>query len=164
MKLSPSLREQLKIPLGVLLPDSQVDKPNILKHIAKYQYLISVGDKTTEKMIAFGLTPSLQIIDGYEKRKKRKLPKFDGPTRLTVSNPASTITAQSISAIKKAFTLQSPVRLYVDGEEDLLVLPVCIYAPENAVILYGQPNQGLVIVNLTADIRNKAQGLLDLME
>ena len=164
MKLSPSLREQLKTPLGVLLPDSQVDKPNILKHIAKDQYLISVGDKTTEKMIAFGLTPSLQIIDGYEKRKKREPPKFDGPTRLTVNNPASTITAQSISAIKKVFTMQSPVRLYVDGEEDLLVLPVCVYAPENAVIMYGQPNQGLVIVNLTAGIRNKAQGLLDLME
>ena len=66
--------------------------------------------------------------------------------------------------IKKAFTLQNPVRLFVNGEEDLLVLPACIHAPENAVVLYGQPNQGLVIVRITPEIRNKAQRLLDLME
>jgi len=30
--------------------------------------------------------------------------------------------------------------------------------------MYGQPNQGLVIVKVTPEIRNKAQKLLDLME
>ncbi len=50
------------------------------------------------------------------------------------------------------------------GEEDLLVLPVCIHAPENAVVLYGQPNRGLVIVRITPEIRNKVETLLDLME
>jgi hypothetical protein len=43
-------------------------------------------------------------------------------------------------------------------------MPVCIYAPENAIILYGQPNEGLVIVKITSEIRNKTQKLLDLME
>jgi len=52
----------------------------------------------------------------------------------------------------------------VNGEEDLLVLPACIFAPENAIVLYGQPNEGLVIVKITPEIRNKAQSLLDLME
>lgn len=165
MTISDSLREQLKIPLGVLLPDDQVDKSNILKHLAENQYIVSVGDKTTENLIAFDLTPSLQIIDGYEKRKAREPLQFDGPTEMTVDNPASTITPQSISAIKEAFSMSLlPVRLYVNGEEDLLVLPACIYAPENAVVLYGQPNQGLVIVNITPEIRNKAQTLLDLMD
>ena len=83
---------------------------------------------------------------------------------LTVDNPAAEITSESISMIKKAFTLQTPVRLLVNGEEDLLVLPVCIHAPENAVVLYGQPNEGLVIVQITPEIRNRVQTLLDLME
>ena len=56
------------------------------------------------------------------------------------------------------------VRIMVNGEEDLLVIPVCIYAPDNAVVMYGQPNEGLVIVQVTPDIRNKTQKLLDLME
>ena len=60
--------------------------------------------------------------------------------------------------------MKSPVRISVNGEEDLLVIPVCIYAPENAIILYGQPNEGLVIVKITSEIRNKTQKLLDLME
>ncbi|MGY5143278.1 MAG: GTP-dependent dephospho-CoA kinase family protein [Candidatus Nitrosopumilus sp. bin_32a] len=154
----------MKIPLGVLLPESQADKNNIEKYLSKDSYVISVGDRTTEKMINFHLTPSLQIIDGQEKRKKKELPKSDNATELTVDNPAAEITSQSITVIKKAFTLQAPVRILVNGEEDLLVLPVCIHAPENAVVLYGQPNEGLVIVRITPEIRNKVQTLLDLME
>ena len=164
MKLPDSLRDQLKIPLGILLPESQADKKNIEKHISENSYVIPVGDRTTEKMIEFGLIPSLQIIDSKEKRSKREPPKLENATELTVDNPAAEITSQSIDMIKKAFTLQSPVRLFVNGEEDLLVLPVCIHAPENAVVLYGQPNQGLVIVRITPEIRNKVQTLLDLME
>jgi hypothetical protein len=115
-------------------------------------------------MIDFGLIPSLQIIDGQEKREKREPPKLANATELTVDNPAAEITPQSVSAIKTAFTLNPPVRLFVNGEEDLLVLPVCVHAPENAVVMYGQPNEGLVIVTITPEIRNKAQSLLDLME
>ncbi len=154
----------MKTPLGVLLPENQVDKSNIQKHLSENSYIITVGDRTTEKMINFDLIPSLQIIDGLEKREKRDPPKLDNATELTVDNPAAEITPQSIDMIKKAFTLQIPVRLFVNGEEDLLVLPVCVHAPENTVVLYGQPNQGLVIVRITPEIRNKVQGLLDLME
>ncbi|QLH07257.1 GTP-dependent dephospho-CoA kinase family protein [Nitrosopumilus ureiphilus] len=154
----------MKIPLGLLLPESQADKTNIQKHLSKNSYIITVGDRTTKKMIEFGLVPSLQIIDGQEKREKKEPPKLENAIELTVKNPAAEITTPSIDVIKKAFTMQPPVRLFVDGEEDLLVLPVCIHAPENAIVLYGQPNEGLVIVTITPEIRNKAQSLLDLME
>ena len=154
----------MKTPLGVLLPESQVNKINIQKYLSENSYIITVGDRTTEKMINFDLIPSLQIIDGQEKREQREPPKLEGAIELTIDNPAAEITSESISMIKKAFTLQSPVRIFVNGEEDLLVLPVCIHAPENAVVLYGQPNEGLVIVQITPEIRNKVQTLLDLME
>lgn len=158
------MREQMKIPLGVLLPENQTDKQNILKHLQENPYLITVGDRTTEKMIEFDLIPSLQIVDGMEKREKREPPKLANTAEITVDNPAAEITPQSIDVIKKAFSMQPPVRILVSGEEDLLVLPVCIHSPENSVVLYGQPNEGLVVVKITAEIRNKAQSLLDLME
>ena len=164
MKLPDSLRDQLKIPLGILLLESQTDKTNIEKYFSGNSYVITVGDRTTEKMIGFGLIPSLQIIDGKEKRAKREPPKLANAIELTVDNPAAEITSQSIDIIKKAFTMQPPVRISVNGEEDLLVIPVCVYAPENAIILYGQPNEGLVIVKITPEIRSKTQKLLDLME
>ncbi|KAF6245059.1 GTP-dependent dephospho-CoA kinase family protein [Nitrosopumilus sp. b2] len=154
----------MKNPLGLLLPENQTDKENILKHLNENTYLITVGDRTTEKMIKYDLIPSLQIVDGIEKREKREPPKLANATEITVDNPASEITSQSIDLIKKAFSMESPVRILVNGEEDLLVLPVCVYAPENSVVMYGQPNEGLVIVKITSEIRNKAQSLLDLME
>ncbi len=154
----------MKIPLGVLIPENQTNKDEIQKHLSGNSYIVTVGDRTTEKMIDFDLTPSLQIIDGQEKREKRDPPKLKNATELTVKNPAAEITPESISLIKKAFTMQSPVRIFVDGEEDLLVLPVCIHAPENAIVMYGQPHEGLVLVKVTPEIRNKAQTLLDLME
>jgi len=154
----------MKIPLGVILPESQANKENILEHIEQTSYIITVGDRTTEKMIDFDLIPSLQIVDGIEKREKRDPPKLVNITEITVDNPPAEITTQSIDVIKKAFSMESPIRILVSGEEDLLVLPVCIHAPENSVVMYGQPNEGLVIVKITSEIRNKVQSLLDLME
>ena len=165
MKLPDSLRDKFKTPLGILLPESNVDKKNIKKFLSEKSYIITVGDRTTEKMINFGLVPSLQIIDGQEKRKKRELPpKLANMTELTIDNPAAEITQKSIDVIKQAFMLQPPIRLIVNGEEDLLILPACIYAPENAIALYGQPHEGLVIVKITPEIRNKAQRLVDSMK
>jgi len=163
VKLPESLREQFKTPLGKLLPIGQDNKENIVKNISKNSYLITVGDQTTEKMIDFGLIPSLQIIDGFEKRQKRELPKLGNATELKIDNPAAEITLESIEIIKKAFSMNAPVRITVMGEEDLLVLPVCIYAPDNSIVLYGQPNEGLVLVEISTEIRNKVQTLLDLM-
>ena len=56
--------------------------------------------------------------------------------------------------------MTSPVRITVNGEEDLLVLPVCIHAPDNAIVMYGQPNEGLVLVEITdTEIRNKTTNI-----
>jgi uncharacterized protein (UPF0218 family) len=164
VKLPDSLRDQMKIPLGILIPENQTKKEEIQKHLSENSYIITVGDRTTEKMINFDLIPSLQIIDGQEKREQREPPKLEDATELTVDNPAAEITPQSVDVIKKAFDMKSPVRIFVNGEEDLLVLPVCIHAPENAIVMYGQPHEGLVIVKITPEIRNKVQTLLDLME
>ena len=84
-------------------------------------------------------------------------------TKLSCKNPPGEITEESIQVIQKAFSCEPPVRITVDGEEDLLVIPVCIYAPENSVVMYGQPNEGLVIVHITPEIQAKVQKILDAM-
>jgi len=160
VKLPDNLREQLKIPLGILLKDTS--KENILRHIEENSFIITVGDATTEKMLKFNLIPSLSIVDGLEKREQRT-PPSGITTKLFCDNPAGEITMQSIDAIKDALKMKPPVQIMVNGEEDLLVIPVCVYAPQNAIILYGQPNEGLVIVKITQEIRNKTQELLNLM-
>lgn len=164
MRLPSDLRDKLKIPLGKLILEQNVTRENIKANLPKDCYIITVGDRTTEKMISLGLDPSLQIIDEQEKRVKRSAPHASGTLSLfTCVNPSAEITLESIETIKKAFSITPPVRIVVYGEEDLLVIPVCIHAPDNSVVLYGQPNEGLVIVPITKEIRNKAQSFLDQM-
>ena len=164
MKLPDSKRDSFKNPLGILLPESQADKAGIEQYLQDDSYIITVGDRTTEKLVNFGIIPSLQIIDGIEKREKRESILSDVTNYFEAANPPGEITLPAIGIIKKAFSMLPPARIMVDGEEDLLVIPVCIHAPENSVVMYGQPNEGLVIVTVTTEIRNKAQKLLDLME
>jgi len=164
LKLPENLREDLKIPLGDLINDIDVNNKNIQTKINPKSVLITVGDRTTENMLQLGLKPQIQIIDGLEKRNQRIVSTDDAVnTNLSCRNPPGEITKESIQVIQKAFSSEPPVRITVDGEEDLLVLPVCIAAPENSVVMYGQPNEGLVIVHVTPEIRAKVQKILDVM-
>ena len=164
MQLPDDLRDQLKNPLGNLVSDNDPNKENIIKKIPAESVIITVGDRTTENMLQLGLKPQIQIIDGLEKRNQRIVPVDDTiNTNLSCRNPPGEITEESMQVIQKAFSYESPVRITVDGEEDLLVLPVCIHAPKNSIVMYGQPNEGLVIVTITPEIRAKVQKILDAM-
>jgi len=164
LKLPENLRDQLKIPLGDLIKEENVNKENILTKIGSEPIVITVGDRTTESMINLGIMPQIQIVDGLEKRNQRLVPKDDTiNTNLSCKNPPGEITKESMQVIQKAFSCKLPVRIIVNGEEDLLVLSVCIFAPENSVVMYGQPNEGLVIVHITPEIRAKVQKILDVM-
>ncbi len=164
MQLPDDLRDQLKNPLGNLIKDNDPNRENIIKKNSAESIIITVGDRTTENMLQLGLKPQVQIIDGLEKRDQCLVPADDTVnTKLSCRNPPGEITEESIQVIQKAFSCEPPVRITVDGEEDLLVIPVCIYAPENSVVMYGQPNEGLVIVHITPEIQAKVQKILDAM-
>jgi len=164
LHLSNDLRDQLKTPLGNLIRDNDPNKENIIKKKSIESIIITVGDRTTENLLQLGVKPQIQIVDGLEKRSKRVVPTDDKTnTKLFCKNPPGEITDESMKVIQEAFSSEPPVRILVDGEEDLLVIPVCMYAPENSVVMYGQPNEGLVIVTVTPEIRAKVQKILDAM-
>lgn len=163
MAIPDSLRKELKTPLGRLIPEGRATK-DIIRDAIAGKYVITVGDRTTEKLIKFGMPPALQIVDGHEKRQRRSPPEPGNLSgHLQCRNPAAEISPQSIGTIRKAMSLKPPVRITVDGEEDLLVIPACIYAPENSAVLYGQPDEGLVIVQVSDEIRNKTRDMLHLI-
>ena len=165
MDLSENLREELKTPLGELIKDSNPDKENIIKKTYSEKIVVTVGDATSELLIKMGLIPFLQIVDGKEKRHERDLPINDSTvTTMNCENPPGEITEQSMNTIKKSLDSKPPIRIIVDGEEDLLVIPVCLFAPENCVVMYGQPNEGLVIVEITNQIRQKVQNIVNSMK
>jgi uncharacterized protein (UPF0218 family) len=52
----------------------------------------------------------------------------------------------------------------VEGEEDLLTLIAVLYAPKNALVLYGQPHEGLVAVRITSEKKAQAERILKEMK
>ena len=165
MHLPENLRDELKIPLGLLIKNDDSEKARIIKQIYAENVVITIGDATSELLIKMGLIPFLQIVDGKEKRHDRELPVNDSiVTSLYCVNPPGGLTQQSIDTIKKSFNSKPPIRILVDGEEDLMVLPACLFSPENSVVMYGQPNEGLVIVRITNEIREKIQKIVNSMK
>ena len=130
--------------------------------------VICVGDRTTERMTELGFLPNLEIIDMKERRGPRPLP---APSKsavvFTAINEPGTISFESLNALNNCLKLieannRSNLRLLIEGEEDLLVLPVVAFFPEGTVVLYGQPNEGLVKVDIGSS-RENAKALLSRM-
>ena len=78
---------------------------------------------------------------------------------LHVTNPAGTITDDLISALRLAMG-KIPCVVMVQGEEDLAVLPLTEILPDGAIILYGQPDEGIVVCDVNDDLRANAKKLL----
>ncbi|NDF28354.1 DUF359 domain-containing protein, partial [archaeon] len=67
---------------------------------------------------------------------------------MKTKSPAGMITKNAWSTIKKSLSQLSEgqyIHIDIDGEEDLMVLPVIIEFPIGSKIIYGQPNKGAVI-------------------
>jgi uncharacterized protein (UPF0218 family) len=86
------------------------------------------------------------------------MPAFHGES-IRVKNPAGTITGDLIRALEHAIR-HPPVTVIVDGEEDLAVIPLVIAAPNGSVVLYGQPNQGVVLRIVNPQARETARHFL----
>ena len=165
MFLPNNLRDELKIPLGKLILNNSSKKEDYIRKIYSEKVVITVGDATSELLLQLGLIPLLHIIDGQEKREKRSLPLANAiNTEMTVKNNPGEISTETFNLVKSIFKEKPPIRLVVDGEEDLLVLPVCLFAPENSVVMYGQPNEGLVIAEITSEVRDKVQKIVNQMK
>ncbi len=169
VSIPPDVLKELKKPLGKLVFDSDITKKKIRKEIVGNNHkIITVGDRSTERLISFEIFPNLAIIDGVERRQERRSSLADklialkakDITRISCINPAGSITQEAITKIKFALSGEKNFILYVVGEEDLLTLPVCYFAPSNSLVCYGQPQEGLVIIKVNDSMRRKAKELI----
>jgi len=164
--VTPKLRIKLKEPFGELIKgsfDETMAKMKELKEKQKPPKIIAVGDTVTKNLHDYGIGLDLAIIDNQCMRKKFHPVIYTAKT-VTVKNPQGTITNEAIETIKEALKSQERTHIIVDGEEDLLTLVAVLYAPENAVVVYGQPYEGIVVVKVTPEKRAKASEFLKAME
>jgi uncharacterized protein (UPF0218 family) len=153
------LREEFSRPLGAVIRNDRIE--SYLKSVeTKDASLITVGDRTTEYFVSHGHRPKLQIVDAMEKRAKRPAPMGGFDHQTSVRNPAGGIASEAADIIRAELHREGAARLLVDGEEDLLVLPAVFYAKEGTDIFYGQPNEGLVHLRVTPQLKKLAADML----
>jgi len=80
-----------------------------------------------------------------------------------VKNPPGVITKEFWEVIKESLKVKGPVKIIVDGEEDLAVTPFVMEGDSDTVILYGLFDKGFVLVNVNKDVKEKVRKLLEKM-
>ena len=159
-------REHFKQPLGILYRTEEEIKQVIKTFKGNFSIpkIVSVGDVTTQLLIDNSIIPNLAIIDEHVQRMVSKIVKEDLFSVELVENPAGTIAKNAWKKISNSLEIyKNKIIIKITGEEDLLVLPAILEAPLNSKVLYGQPNEGLVIVTVTEEVKKKVQLLLHRM-
>ncbi len=151
----------LKRPFGTLVVEKEISKSKIILMLDSATKIITVGDATTERIVSFGITPDIAVIDGVERRSLRGRSINYRAKEIFCTNPAGMISEEAIEVLQKALEASTPIKIKVQGEEDLLALPLFAMAPKGSVVLYGQPLEGMVLVNINEEKQNQAKELMD---
>lgn len=157
------MRWRLKRPLGHLIENQEVNRESLSREFGAGRLKVAVGDATTETLLSLGFTPDIEVVDGREMREVRNLPASNYKTKVRASNPAGCLTDESLRAVSEALDCEKPVRILVEGEEDLLTLPILALYPIGTVVVYGQPRSGLVFILVDEKVRGSAISILHKM-
>lgn len=159
-----SMRDELAAPLGIVLSSREMLLEALALH--KRDTIITVGDLTTKTILEAGVTPHLMIIDNKVGRKAfpdlQPIFKKQGFYITHIASGPGFISAEARDTIKEYFIgTQVPLVIEIDGEEDLLALPVIAEGSLGAVVYYGQPGKGVVEVVVTPKKQEEARILLE---
>jgi len=96
------------------------------------------------------LSPPLAVLvyDAKTRRSERLSgitppPAFE---RYRISNPPGTITAEAMSLLCRLARSRGFHAVRVDGEEDMLALPLIECMPEGSMVTYGVPERGMALI------------------
>ncbi|AUG46083.1 hypothetical protein BVU17_00520 [Haloarcula taiwanensis] len=162
LELPSGLRTELKEPLGRIYTDTAA----LLGDAG--DPIIAVGDMVTYHLVEAGRVPDLALIDERTKRSAvdadvtAAIGGFD--RELAVANPAATLTAELLTALRDGIDSDGTTLLDVDGEEDLATLPAVLAAPAGASVVYGQPDEGMVLADCDDAARDRVRSLLERMD
>jgi len=124
--------------------------------------VIAVGDVTTHTILKEGFIPDVMIVDGITKRGAYE-GEFSAQQEYQFYNPAAVIYPEAWSVIDTAIHDSKKSLVIVDGEEDLMGFPAVLLAPIGSVVLYGQPDVGIVWIPVNGENKKLARDLLEEM-
>lgn len=153
--LTKELRPELRKVWGKPIFGSKKEVGKKFREICqkkKFKKIITVGDYCSRVLIS-----DVKIFDGkIKKRGVKKLPNFT----LNCKNPAGTIQKGIWPILKKA--IKNNENVFIDGEEDLLVIPVILLSSNKTVVVYGFPQKGICLIEVNERMKRKIKNLLKL--
>ena len=162
---APSDLVRLKTPLGQLFPGTPTETMPKLKVIvqqSKPSKVTTVGDVVSRETLAAGIQVGLRIVDQMTLRKRISPVEIKAERTYRVKNPAGVITSEAWDTIREALKDREAV-IFVDGEEDLLAIPAVLESPDNALVIYGQPSEGLVVVTASPQSKSDVRKIMNRM-
>ncbi|WP_435063369.1 GTP-dependent dephospho-CoA kinase family protein [Halobaculum sp. EA56] len=158
LTLPDDVRGAFKDPMGPVYTDTE----RLLSDAG--DPIVAVGDVVTYHLRVAGRDPDVAVIDGKTKREAvgdEIAAVLDGEhRRIAVDNEPATLSRDMLAALVDALADPDPVVVSVTGEEDLATVPAILAAPEGASVVYGQPDEGMVLVTVTAATKAEARDLL----
>jgi GTP-dependent dephospho-CoA kinase len=155
-------RIELKDPLGDLwIGDVETNLERLLNFLAHYKpvCLATVGDFVSYNILAADIHPDIVVVDHKIMRKSIDPIDFEREF-VNVPNTPGTINSRAQSVLYQAAKECEHLAVIVDGEEDLLVLPLMAFMPNGSVIIYGQPREGMVVITLNDERRSWADNFM----
>lgn len=150
VEIPPEVREQLKNPLGRF-----VDAAALRSLKCR---IIAIGDVCTLGLLETGIMPHLAVFDFRSMRHAldpamvRALRSvFKNPVKY--QNPPGTLSEDIIRDAPDLIRKGGAV--LIDGEEDLTALAFILAASEADAVVYGQPDEGLVLVKPDEKIKRR---------
>ncbi|QLG28030.1 GTP-dependent dephospho-CoA kinase family protein [Halorarum halophilum] len=162
LRLPEDLRGAFKDPLGAVYTDAAA----LLADAG--DPILAVGDVVTYHLRVAGRDPDVSVLDGKTKREAvseeiASVLAGENP-RIEVENEPATLSPDMLDALREAIDRDAHVVIHVTGEEDLATLPAIVAAPDGASVVYGQPDEGMVLVPVTPESRAEARALLQRMD
>lgn len=139
--------------------------------------IVCVGDIVSKAMLEHPVLSDfvkMCLVDGETQRDTKitfTLPK--GMQEARVFNPRGMINSDIFAFLKKNYASKLRLLVYVEGEEDLLVLPAVLEGESGYYIFYGQPpitdaqppiSAGCVGVQVNEKIQSEYKEILNLFE
>ncbi|MCE4623967.1 MAG: GTP-dependent dephospho-CoA kinase family protein [Caldisphaeraceae archaeon] len=157
LKVPKKYRYDFSQPRGILV------KGEIKEIIDRREWnkIICVGDIVSFYCLKAKRKPDIIILDGKTLRKNIEL-RLDTKIikrykRLDIVNPPGVINVESFKEICETVKNDSKRIVFVNGEEDMLALPCMACAPIGSLVVYGIPDKGAALVNVSLYIKRDLQ-------
>lgn len=132
----------------------------------KLHPIIAVGDLVSINLAKVNCQATLSILDGKTKRNDELEYDLSADVTFFTVNAAAELRPEVWIAIEIALEMrksEKTAKLLIEGEEDLTALPAVALAPTDSAVVYGLPDQGIVVIKVTPKHKQAVENILQKM-